>query len=1085
MPSLVSASHDSFAMRGRSSDAFSTLFASVAEVGQAESLKKILMDEAEFNTHVPIPTISMSSPVSSSSVVDYSQVYFATKGLQNYGYESEAITLLDKSLSNATGVLNKGMPFWSFYDPTTGDAILDQPSVKNSTLAAASLYLIYRELLMNGAEPLYKDEAAIAMAWTTLSGFVDRVYMPTAMIDYDEMYNLKVNPLYGHGIWHGWGAPEDTATDDNVAGFTGPIVTAEEFPAAISDRLLGMQLVAADGSSTFELASTTYYSYPGSILGVYDFELAETGGSKRTVKMRQEVLPVDSGVDSNGSPIPNRTSLMTTSVVRDTCTPGSSGSCKEYNILITGKTFNNDDAYLNIDVPANSQWHTSKHETSTTLIKDVPDLAAWSRGVAEVACSGCTKLKYTFGKLRTLPMKFSGTSELIIQHSIESDDVAVGCSLGEGKCASNAPPATTVVDQHSVTYTSGQFSGKTLYTTVSYILNEAEAQTIDAAIDNIFEDPAVAESTSQSWWYTVIMNSLLKTSLDVPTSLTQERLDILAFKAVFTLIDNWRSPGGALTKGAVLQSATSNIKVGGVGGWLASAALSSISLECALVSWEAMMTQQIQADDLIRPQDAGMVLGSSIFNKPSSGDGSSWSEENSTMPLATIGASYLSSAMRATEDYDEIAWMDSWFPALMMYHQWWLNTRDHDRDGVPEYGSTINDKVVSTLDGALLMSFNVSLDSAPESLFDTDLLASFNSACTCDESYMCDCAGVDLCNQVTLDNQYASITVPVMEVAERESGQFSSSSLGRINAEQLQSYADVNYGGDLKAARVDWQVLFHRNDSIETSLRDGDNLSGFSIDVLPVDMSALWCLEKQRLLALDQMKADASGAGYFSDDERADVEESFVSTKAIIDGMYSEDDGFFYPTKVSDDTPTNEPSSSTTTSTAPWPDVDDSHLAWIWLLVVLVVLVLICMFFILFCKKRKGKKEKAQREAGKKMIKKGGVIDFPGGGKKRRADNERRGGDDDGSFRIIEGSRESSYEYYYYDPQIHEEIESPRLTGRDANEYLIVNQTSEDVSYTTTYATVDEEARVRDRDLVHSSSSSHHNIIGDRASGLF
>lgn len=43
------------------------------------------------------------------------------------------------------------------------------------------------------------------------------------------------------------------------------------------------------------------------------------------------------------------------------------------------------------------------------------------------------------------------------------------------------------------------------------------------------------------------------------------------------------------------------------------------------------------------------------------------------------------------------------YPKLVAYHDWWLRNRDHNSNGVPEYGAT-RDKAHNTENGEMLFT---------------------------------------------------------------------------------------------------------------------------------------------------------------------------------------------------------------------------------------------------------------------------------------------------------------------------------------------------------------------------------------------
>ena len=101
------------------------LFAGAATQEQAARVKDVMMDEASFNTRVPLPTASKDNPRQEPQgywrgPVWIDQFYFGYIGLKKYGYHPEAETLLLKLLKNAEGITHPDGKPREHYNPLTG-----------------------------------------------------------------------------------------------------------------------------------------------------------------------------------------------------------------------------------------------------------------------------------------------------------------------------------------------------------------------------------------------------------------------------------------------------------------------------------------------------------------------------------------------------------------------------------------------------------------------------------------------------------------------------------------------------------------------------------------------------------------------------------------------------------------------------------------------------------------------------------------------------------------------------------------------------------------------------------------------------
>lgn len=89
------------------------------------------------------------------------------------------------------------------------------------------------------------------------------------------------------------------------------------------------------------------------------------------------------------------------------------------------------------------------------------------------------------------------------------------------------------------------------------------------------------------------------------------------------------------------------------------------------------------------------------------GDGGNWNERNTKPSLAAW------SVMEVYNTTQDKAWLAEMYPKLVAYHDWWLRNRDHNGNGVPEYGAT-RDKAHNTATGEML--FTVKKGDKEESL---------------------------------------------------------------------------------------------------------------------------------------------------------------------------------------------------------------------------------------------------------------------------------------------------------------------------------------------------------------------------------
>jgi putative isomerase len=143
----------------------------------------------------------------------------------------------------------------------------------------------------------------------------------------------------------------------------------------------------------------------------------------------------------------------------------------------------------------------------------------------------------------------------------------------------------------------------------------------------------------------------------------------VAVKSIITLLGNWRAARGDLHHDGVIPS-YSNPDFNGFWAWDSwkhAAALASFAPELARSQIRAMFDYQAEN---------GMVPDCIYLDKSND----NW--RDSKPPLATWATLAI---YHATGDK---AFLIEMYDKLVRYHRWWFTARDHDHDGLAEYGST-------------------------------------------------------------------------------------------------------------------------------------------------------------------------------------------------------------------------------------------------------------------------------------------------------------------------------------------------------------------------------------------------------------
>ncbi len=150
----------------------------------------------------------------------------------------------------------------------------------------------------------------------------------------------------------------------------------------------------------------------------------------------------------------------------------------------------------------------------------------------------------------------------------------------------------------------------------------------------------------------------------------------IAVKAAITLLGNWRAARGDLHHDGVIPS-YSNPDFNGFWAWDSwkhAVALAAFAPALARDQVRAMF--DYQADD-------GMVADCVYLDKAND----NWRDTKPPLAAWAVWQVY-----RATNDDAFLAEM---YAKLVRYHRWWYAARDHDRNGLAEYGSTDGSKIAA------------------------------------------------------------------------------------------------------------------------------------------------------------------------------------------------------------------------------------------------------------------------------------------------------------------------------------------------------------------------------------------------------
>ena len=438
---------------------------------------------------------------------------------------------------------------------------------------------------------------------------------------------------------------------------------------------------------------------------------------------------------------------------------------------------------------------------------------------------------------------------------------------------SRSIPAANTINREGHSYSSISHinvkpkSNFMLFTTQSYFHTKNEETKEKPFINKALKSPEIFFEESKTRW-----NSYIDMGLNPKN--TNKDQNVIALKAIETLTGNWRSAAGNLLHDSVTPSATARWFNGAWAwdSWKHAYAMARFNPDTAKNNIIAMFDYQIKADDTIRPQDQGMVIDAIFYNKDKSrsGDGGNWNERNTKPPLASwaVWQVYL--------DSRDINFIQEMFPKLQHYHQWWYKNRDHNQNGLVEYGATKhrfhNDKNGN-------ISFKVRYVNKPAN-------SKINlKQCTKNTENWYQCSGMVLYQQILESSDYDDIDIGAQHGAAWESGMDNAARFGFINDKQLNIYANKYYQGNIELARKDWQVMFYEN-------RDKDGkLLGFSINQESVELNTYLAHEKKLLSQMASLLNLSETAEKYK-------QSALILAKRINQCFFDEKSGFYYDRKI-------------------------------------------------------------------------------------------------------------------------------------------------------------------------------------------
>ncbi len=232
----------------------------------------------------------------------------------------------------------------------------------------------------------------------------------------------------------------------------------------------------------------------------------------------------------------------------------------------------------------------------------------------------------------------------------------------------------------------------TEYLLISFYNNRKEYDLAAATSIQILENPLKSINQTKKRW-----NDYLTKVLRNDRSETYNRI---AVKSAVTLLSNWRAAKGDILRDGVIPS-HSNRNFNGFWAWDSwkhATALAHFAPQLAKDQVRAMF--DYQAED-------GMISDNVFSDKKRN-------NYRDTKPPLAVWA-----VMEIYKETKDVDFLKEMFPKLAKYNRWWFLNRDHDKNGICEYGSNNgllkNARFESGMDNAVRFDNSKMLQNGPTS----------------------------------------------------------------------------------------------------------------------------------------------------------------------------------------------------------------------------------------------------------------------------------------------------------------------------------------------------------------------------------
>lgn len=221
------------------------------------------------------------------------------------------------------------------------------------------------------------------------------------------------------------------------------------------------------------------------------------------------------------------------------------------------------------------------------------------------------------------------------------------------------------------------------FSTQSYTFTTEEFNNEQVKINDLIENGDTYFNDNTNRWQNYLNKAFSNTE-----KASDPHYKDAAVKSIITLTTNWRSAAGAIKHDGIVPSLSYKWFVGmwAWDSWKQAVATANFDGELAKNNIRALFDYQIKGDDSVRPYDKGTIIDAIFYNKDEQrgGEGGNWNERNSKPPLAAWAV------WNVYKETNDIEFLKEMYPKLVDYHNWWYTNRDHDKNGIAEYGGMVH-----------------------------------------------------------------------------------------------------------------------------------------------------------------------------------------------------------------------------------------------------------------------------------------------------------------------------------------------------------------------------------------------------------